>query len=423
MTRDTNKIHIAGDIEIKEISIITSQGFKQEVTLQTMGIEIYEDIFANFITGKIFLNDSHELTNLLPLIGEEYIRIHVRTPSLDPEEDYNMEFAIYKMDDRFKTKERELIYVLHFISKEAIIDLNKKLSRGFKGKVSDIVKEICEKEIGTSKKLDIEDTKNQTRFISNFWNPIRCIQWVTDQAVNTDNSPSYLFWETNYGFHFRSLLSLYQGTPIKQRFVWDNYSAEIDKGVTGGSSYHSIERDFQRIMELDIKQSWDYIERLKSGMYGSQIIYYDLFTHQYVHNGFNPDWDEKKSLNPYPLWTDKVPMNSRAVLMHDHQYRNVFDDYDDVSNTKIRQERRSILAQAEGYKISINVLGRCDYHAGQRVRVEVPLAKQIKENETDKLDKLMSGNYVIGALCHLITREKHQCTMELIKDSYLRELQ
>lgn len=416
------KIRFAGEIEVKEISIITSQGFKQEVTLQTMGIEIYEDIFSTFMSGKLFLNDSQELTNLLPLIGEEYLRIHLHTPTLDTKEDYNLEFAIYKMDDRFKSKDRDLIYVLHFISKEAIIDLNKKLSRGFKGKVSDIVKEIVDKEFGTDKKLDIEETKNQTRFISNFWNPVRCIQWVTDQAVNMDGSPSYLFWENKYGFNFKSLLSLYQGTPIKQRFIWDNYSEEIDKGVTGGTSYHSIEKDFQRIMELDIKQGWNYIERLKSGMYGSQIIYFDLFTQQYVHNGFAPSWDEKKSLNPYPLWTDKVASNSRAVLMHDHQYRNVFDDYDDVSNTKIRQERKSVLAQAEGYKIEINVLGRCDYHAGQRVYVEIPLSGEIDKGDIKTKDELMSGNYLISAICHLVTREKHQCNIELIKDSYIREL-
>lgn len=416
------KIRFAGEIEVKEISIITSQGFKQEVTLQTMGIEIYEDIFSTFMSGKLFLNDSQELTNLLPLIGEEYLRIHLHTPTLDTKEDYNLEFAIYKMDDRFKSKDRDLIYVLHFISKEAIIDLNKKLSRGFKGKVSDIVKEIVDKEFGTDKKLDIEETKNQTRFISNFWNPVRCIQWVTDQAINMDGSPSYLFWENKYGFNFKSLLSLYQGTPIKQRFIWDNYSEEIDKGVTGGTSYHSIEKDFQRIMELDIKQGWNYIERLKSGMYGSQIIYFDLFTQQYVHNGFAPSWDEKKSLNPYPLWTDKVASNSRAVLMHDHQYRNVFDDYDDVSNTKIRQERKSVLAQAEGYKIEINVLGRCDYHAGQRVYVEIPLSGEIDKGDIKTKDELMSGNYLISAICHLVTREKHQCNIELIKDSYIREL-
>jgi Fe-S-cluster containining protein len=416
-------IHNAGDVDIVDVTIVTSNGFAQPITPQVIGIEIYEDIFANFITGKVMIKDSQELTNLFPLIGEEVVRIHVHTPTLDDKEDFNNEFFIYKLDDRFKVKDRELIYVLHFISKEAIVDLNRKVSRGFKGNIADIVTQVCKQELQTTKPLDIEPTKNSTRFIANFWNPIRCIQWVTDQAVNAVDSPSYLFFENNYGFHFRSLTSLYQGTPIKQRFIWDNYTSDVDNSQgAGGTSYRSIDKDYQRILEIDMQNGWNYIDRLKSGMYGSQIIYYDMFTQQYVHKGYAPKWDPSKSLNPYPLWTDKVISNTRAVLIHDHQYQGAFDDYGDVSNTKIRQQRRSVLAQAEGYKLTINVIGRCDYHAGQRVYVEVPLNKQLTKDDPEYLDKLMSGNYLIAAICHFINREKHECTIELVKDSYMREL-
>ena len=423
MTDTAEKIQNAGDVDIKEVSIITANGFKQTITPQVFGIELYEDMFSQFISGKVFVKDSQDLTNLLPLVGEELLSIHVHTPSMDTTQDIQMEFMIYKYDDRFKVKEREVVYVLHFISKEAIVDLNKKVSRGFKGRIDEIVKQICEEELATKKELDLEQTKNSTRFISNFWNPARCLQWVTDQAVNAIDSPSYLFYETTEGFHFRSLTSLYQGTPIKQRFLWDSYTAIVDTNASaGGSSSGSIDEDYRRVLEFDYQQNWNYMERLKSGMYGSEIIYYDLLTQQYVHKGYRPQWDEKKTLNQYPLWSSKVIAKQRAVLMHDHQYSNAFEDYDDVSNTKIRQERRSLLAQAEGYKVSINVYGRCDYHAGQRVYLEVPSSKQLPKDDPEYLDKLMSGNYLIGAICHFINREKHECNMELIKDSYMREL-
>lgn len=418
-TNNDTSIRNAGAVDIVEVTITTTNGFSQTITPQVIGIEIYEDLFSTFMSGKLMLKDSQELTNLFPLVGEEFVRIHVHTPSMDSKEDYKMEFMIYKMDDRFKTKERELIYVLHFISKEAIIDLNKKVSKGYKGKIHDIVKSIVTDDLLSEKQLFIEETKNTTRFISNFWNPVRCIEWVTDQAVNIDDVPSYLFWETKYGYNFKSLTSLYQGTPIKQRFIWDNYVAE--NKPTGGSS-RSIEKDYQRVIEFDVQTGWNYIDRLKSGMYGSQIIYYDIFTQQYVHKGFAPKWDDKKSLNKYPLWTEKVVSNTRSVLIHDHQYQNAFDDYGDVSNTKTRQYRKSLLAQIEGYKSTISVFGRCDYHAGDRVYLEVPKNTQIKKDSTDYVDELMSGNYLIGAICHFINREKHECTIELIKDSYMREI-
>ena len=183
-----------------------------------------------------------------------------------------------------------------------------------------------------------------------------------------------------------------------------------------------ISKDYQRVLEFVDMPEWNYIERLKSGMYGSQLIYMDIMTHQYVHTGYKPEFGKSKHLNQYPLWTSKIPTNTRAVMMHEHQYYNVYDGYGDVSNTGMVQARKSLMAQAEGYKITINVLGRCDYHAGQRVFLEVPLNTQLKSDDPNYLDKLTSGNYLIGAVCHKITTEKHECTLELIKDSYMRDL-
>lgn len=415
----TDKIQIAGDVVIRDVSIVTAQGFVQTITPQVAAIEIYEDIFSPFLTGKVCINDSQDLQNLLPLIGQETIRVHIHTPSLEQTDDYILDCMIYKMDDKFRKRERNLIYVLHFISREAIVDLNRYVSKGFKGNIHDIAKKIYTEELLTKKTLDIEETGNTTRFIANFWNPVRCLQWIADQAVNKQNVPSYLFFETGAGFHFRSLTSLYQGTEIKQRFIWDNYTAEI---TSTGGSVRSIERDFQRVLDIDMQDGWNYMERLKSGLYGSEILYYDIFTQQYVHKAYRPTWDKTKGLNEFPLWNEKSIADATAVLIHDHQYQNAFTDYADVSNTKIRQERNSLLAQAEGCKVTIEVFGRCDYKAGQRVILEIPKSTQIKKSDTDYLDKLTSGNYLISAICHRIEREKHSCSIELIKDSYMREI-
>ena len=416
-----DKIQNAGDVSIEDVTIITAKGFAQTITPQVVSIEIYEDIFSPFITGNLVLRDSQELNNLLPMIGEEVVRISVGTPSMDTSEMYSKEFMVYKLSDKFKLKDREMVYQLHFISKEAIIDLNRKLSMGFEGKISDIVKTLYTKHLeidGKVKKLNIEETSNKTKFIANYWSPVKCLQFLSEQAKNKNESPSYVFFENKYGFNYLSLETLYTGTPIKQRFIWDNYSNPTR--VTGGSD-KSIDQDYQRILEFVSQPEWNYIDRLKSGLYGSQIIYYDIMTHQYVHVGYSPDFKKSKHLNEFPLWANPAA-NSRAVLSHEHQYYNVFDGYGDVSNTGMCQERRSILAQAEGYKISINVLGRCDYHAGQRMYLEVPSMTQLAPDNPDYLDKLTSGNYLLSAICHKITQKRHECSMELIKDSYMRDI-
>jgi hypothetical protein len=49
-----------------------------------------------------------------------------------------------------------------------------------------------------------------------------------------------------------------------------------------------------------------------------------------------------------------------------------------------------------------------------------PIGKE--ELEEDTLDTVLSGFYIISAINHSINRDKHECAMELIKDSYIMNL-
>lgn len=60
----TEKINKAGDVSIDEVSIISIKGFSQDITPQVMGIDIYEDLFGTFMTGKLHIRDAQELTSL-----------------------------------------------------------------------------------------------------------------------------------------------------------------------------------------------------------------------------------------------------------------------------------------------------------------------------------------------------------------------
>lgn len=411
-----DKVNFAGDVKIEEVSIINTRGFLQDVTEQVIGVEIYEDIFSPFITGKIILLDSQEITNLFPLIGEEVVRLHVQTPSLKEEDAYKGEFYIYKMEDRMKTSERQLAYVLHFISKEAVVDLNKKISKAYSGKVSDIVKKLITEAdaLDSPKKYNIEETKTITKFVSNYWSPVKCLRYLTDNAVNMEDSPTYLFYENKYGLNFISLDTLYSKTPLYQKFIWDNYSADVG---TTGSSERDIGQDYMRVLDFHTPETFDYMSRIQSGMYGAELIAYDILTKQYTHLNYQPKWEETKHLNDFPLWSTKAVARPRAKLIHDHRYYNNFDDFDDVTNTTWVQKRTALLAQAEAFKLEIKVFGRTDYTAGQKIYLEVPRMAEIDKGDPNWEDQVHSGYYLVSAICHSVDRESHECTLELIKDS------
>lgn len=416
-----DKVNFAGDVKIEEVALISSSGFLQDITKEILAIEIYEDIFSPFTTGKLIVKDAQEITNLLPLVGEEVVRIHVQTPSLPDKDAYKNEFYIYKMEDRIKTGNREIAYVLHFISKEAVVDLNKKISKAYSGKISDIAKQVITEAIAleSTKNANIEETSNITKYVSNYWTPTKNLQYLCDTAVNVEGSPSYVFFENKYGLNFVSLDTLYSKTPLHQKFVYDNYSADMPKT---GSSEKNISADYQRVLDFHTPQTFDYMHRLKSGMYGVELVTYDLLTKQYSQTAYVPKWDETKHLNEHPLWSKNVISRPRSTFIHDHMYYNNFDGFDDVTNVKTVQKRTSLMAQAEAFKVEINVFGRTDYSAGQRVYLEMPRNAQLKKDDPNWEDKVHSGYYLVSAICHSISRESHECTMELIKDSIMMDI-
>lgn len=412
----------AGDVTITDVTIITASGFLQTITPQVLGIEIFEDLFGDFITGQIIVRDSQHLIELMPFIGEEMVRLNIVTPSLGDEYAISGEFQVYKIDNKEQVSGRGELYVIHFISKEAIVDMNQRVPKAFEGNPSKMVADIVKDTkwgLGSPKTVFVEDTNNTFKYVSNYWTPLQNIQYISERATSAINSsPTFVFFENKKGFNFIAVESLYLNTELTQRFVVDNYTADIQPS---GGSYRNLERDYQRVLEISAPTLFDYVKRVKSGMYGSEVISYDILTHQYSHYSYQPNFIDSKHLNEQPLWTGNAPASPKSVLIDGRKYYNNFDGYSDVTNTAVIQKRKSLMAQAEGSKVNITVFGRTDYTVGQKILLEVPKPSQIKADDTDWKDKIMTGVYMITALCHSIDRSKHLCMLELSKDSYVTQ--
>jgi hypothetical protein len=418
-----NILSFAGDVTLNDVTIITSKGLAITITPQVDGLEMYEDIFSPFVSGKLYVRDSQSLGTLFPLVGEEILRLNMYTPEMPAEYAINGEYYIYKLDDRMITKEREEVFVLHFISKEAIVDLNRKISKVYHGNIADIVTSIITGTDGleSQKKANVEGTANATKFISNFWSPVRSINFLTEAAQSKENqSPTFLFFENRNGLNFSSLDSMYKA-DVYQQFFYDNSGMVPNSG--GGTS-RDILRDFKRITTFDIQDSFDYISRISSGMYGSQLTHYDLVTKKYTRVGYTPRPDANNHLNEHPLWTENLIARNSSLMIQEFKHYNNYDGFKDLSNANNISNRLSALAQLDAFKIKITVTGRTDYAAGMVVDLTVPKRTQINKDQTPDqfLDKVLSGKYLVTALCHLITKDGHECIMELSKETLMVDL-
>lgn len=416
------ELTFAGQVIIDKADIITTNGVGFNIINQIMGFELFEDIFSPFLTGTITILESLDLTNLFPLVGEETIHLAFHTPTIDTQHRRDASFYIYKMTDMQNSGDRSNLYVLHFISIEAIINLNTKLSKTYEGRISDIVKKLMTDRtaLNSKKHTNIEHTPTTTKFIANYWTPMKCINYMAGNARNNNNSASYIFFENSQGLNFVSLDSLYD-QPLAHSFQQSNYSRDISKT---GSAVKDAIKDYQKIQSLTMPHGFDYINRSVGGMYGSQMITVDPITKKYSSRlyGGNTDFKKLKHLNPNSIISTSAMSRSQQAIIYMPKHYGNFNGYIDVTNSSVIQQRSSLLKMADAFKISISVLGRTDYTVGQKVYVKIPNKEPMHKGDTDQIDKVLSGNYLIAAIAHRINHKTHDIDMELIKESFIIDL-
>ena len=113
-------IKAVGDFQVVEAKIITSSGMLVNI-LENSGIiaiSIFENIGMMAVTGEILLQDSFALTSVGPIIGQEYLKLKIQTPSLT-DVDHIIDFTenvfiINSLEKRTDVGNNVQVYKLNF---------------------------------------------------------------------------------------------------------------------------------------------------------------------------------------------------------------------------------------------------------------------------------------------------------------------
>lgn len=412
-------IKFAGDINVKSVVLKSLKTtFALDIINQILAVNIYEDLYSPFITGTISVKESLDLTSALPLIGEEIITLDIETPGLNV--GVKGDFYIHKITDKEYVSDRSVVYLIHFISKESIHDLTKKISRNFTGKPSEVASTIYREYLTADKNVFIEPAANTVKYVSNFWSPVENLAFLSRKALTVNGTPSFLTYENNEGFNFRSLDSLYNQKSFAT-FNYDN-STRLNENNT---SSRDINLDYSRITFLSSPIQYDYVNDTTQGVYASKLFSYDILTKQFVSSNYEytDDYSDRKHMNKFQPRTDANIQKFNSRIDTQALCSEVFTGYGKGTTDYKVQERASILGISRNNTIEIDVPGRFDYTVGKRVTVFVPKMAPIDgflakaSGKEDYTDKFLSGDYIISAINHKISRSAHSCYMELIKDS------
>ena len=463
-------VQFAGEFKLETCEIISSAGVVADITLSIVEINLFESIFASSLTGSIILADTNNLTDNLPIIGQEYISLKIVTPGLEQTEqviDFTKNvFCLYEVGNRQSASVGSEVYELKFCSPELLRNERVRVSKSFEQTTDQIVKAVMEnpKYLNTRKKVYLEPTLGIRKILSPNYHPFQLIQNLAREAMATaDESPHYLFYENIFGFHFRSVQSLYSQGSQGEYHVGD-----IGKREEFGNEQ---EQNYKRAIDFSIPNRNNSIADIKGGMLGSTIIMHDIYNKRYqktmfkyfeehdkymrIESSYAPKYnnvliddentvenftDARIHLHPTSITEKdldaqyvKVPptveelieqgvdrgLAVAAVEKEEQLAEEGNNDYiSNRANKWLLHRNQRMHELNTGMTVNMSIHGNTTVTVGQVIEINVPISGL--DHEGVGQSKLQSGLYLISKIRHTFSQptRTHMISLQATKDSY-----
>ena len=433
---DRERLQGPGDYILDGALLVGSSGLRVNVLDQLTQLNIYQNIDTPYISGSLLLSDSSGVAELLPLQGQERLLFSLRTPGHSGRVNFNEYHAIIiGVEKRFQTTDREQTYLLSWTTLDHYKNLRVKVSSSFSGTISSIVTKILreKKYLGSKKPLHIDQTKNLRKYVIPNTNPFKTIEMLRKEAVNTDGSPYFVFFENPEGYHFRSIDTLIgqQGKlniPHKRTYKYEPPQA-------GGNPHKDPEITLNTILNWQAEDNNNNFFNVRHGFYASTLYYHDIFNkniqkfdYDYIKDRFtkrqllNQENKGVGSLVSGAKIDDKTitEYSDSKVFVHPTASDQLHSEGTDNNAEEWLQEGRSRQLEREYFTLKIEIYGDTDIMVGDVINVMIPSNKPMSGvSAKEAMDPLLSGRYLITQLAHNIhpTEQLHKMVLTIMKDS------
>ena len=438
-----------GEFNIIQADLILSTGKVVGLKASIIGLTLFENINQISLTGNMVMQDAFNLASYGPIIGQEYLKLKIATPSLSGEDniiDYtDNSFMVTSLDDRTDIGNGVQASVLNFVSREFIVNQRSRVRKTLVGTYSDIVETLLRTDLDSAKKFYSEPSVDNKKIIAPNITPFGVIGQATKNAVSKKhNDATYMFFENTRGFNFKTLGNMYSKPPIM------TYEYTIP-GTRTNDGLKNILQELSTIESYKVTSSPDTVYNYTTGIYSSELIVHDIIsksykthTYNYINNFDNERHIDQfgKNKKAYPLvntlsltkdgknvssFRSKQYLQATAGYTADKSYEDDFYQYSFTANRlpNVVQSRGSQMAMLEtALQLSLDVVGNTIVSAGDIIELKIPNSGAYKSSDNETLDVLYNGNFLIRNLRHDfdIKNNKHIMLMNVVKDSMSKNL-
>jgi hypothetical protein len=404
--------------EINKLSIITKSGEEIDIRNIFEEMNLFDNIFMPYVYGKIAIVDALGLLSKILFDGSEVLKIEIGKTKEDIIFERN--FRIFKISDRKLLTQNSEVYVLHFVTDEYILSLQKKINRTYFGTYTNIVASIVKEHLYVNQLTADTTFGNKQVTIPNL-SPMDAILWISQRSVDSKKVPNFIFFENRLGFNFINLSTLFALEPIAEFNFTPKNMVDIGEETLG-------------VRNMEVLSQFNFADSIQSGIYAGTFIGFDPITRTNVKKevSFLDHYGRVQQSNESPnvgvvsnkdRKTNFDMYNSRKTLFTfdtlrgqsnyiKKNYPASISTTDDTFNYTF--ERRAIFKTFLNTRVRLTVPGNFNVSSGFNVLLNaIDRASKTDDNE----DKTLSGKYTIIGTRHIITNQKHETVFDIATNS------
>ena len=412
-----------------------------DITLGTISIDYYEDLFSPTITAKVRVvntgdsiakegsKERQSIYNGLPLRGGERLSMKIldQGKTGKGEEKKGLDFSdpernlyVSSITDVISQSERET-FLLNLVSKEAITNETSRIYKKYNDVISTSVEKILtDDRIGfklDKSRYEIDPTTNKYKFIGNLRKPFTTLVWLASKSVPSNSgskTAGFIFYQTQDGFRFKSIDNL-----TKQQSKATYTYTEINE------SSISKNNDFN-ILNYTIDRNQNLLEKLRLGTYSSVRVTFDPLNFQMNQKTFKFDESVVTDSLGNKITLPQISEDSQLTLkdVPSRVFSQVIDRGTIDPNVSKQENADPTKYQAQTamrYNIlmtqllSMTVPCNTDLRAGDVITCQFP---KLSREDSERFDSDTSGKYVIKELCHHFDPDRSFTSMKLVRDAF-----
>ena len=444
------------DVKIEKINIESSFG-KYDLVPHLEELNIFENIFSNYLHAHLTLQDAYNIPFKLPILGEETVDVSIRMEGDEGPIIINPPMLhVHELSDRFLKTNQAQRFSLDLISAQYMSNVHTRVSKAYSGMTADeIVGDIWANYLDDGHgDIFIEPSIGEEQCIIPNWTPHEAFNWLASRAQSEDNdhATNYVYYETMEGCHFKSLNQL-AGQPLdKDGNVTPVLTFAKEHMAKDPAKVESLSAGFIKVDSITYLGQFQKIKNINEGQYSSKLITHDIVKKkilQHDYDGFT-EWLWINHLGPFPPLSNSdtevksghisrtsfaPPVDpSMAVIdgrrlsdltdsavqlypKHNKMYAQNFGHEHDNKVEDWIQRRAGQMMLYDGITMQVECSGLSFIRVGMTVILNVASPETTSHGKSDvAFDKFLTGIYMITAIKHTFNNDKGQTGYKMVLD-------